>query len=132
MLLLAVQSLIYKEDSHKKYLFIIFSFEIGKIIFALGYKVIAVYIGLTLVYIRGSNFKDLLYRLFYSLSIGLIVLIFLICNIFCLYNYFENLMKIIFDILKDLRSSKARFRIKKFRNRRSRSGKICYRFIRSF
>lgn len=87
----------------------------SEIIFALSYKVIAVYMGLILIYIENSGFKSLLYSLFYSLTINLIIFISLVYKRFYLSNYLKNLLKIILSIFESLKSSRARSGIGKSR-----------------
>lgn len=113
-----------------------FKSQSGKIILILSYKVITVYVRFIFIYIRGSKFKSPLYRLLCFLINSSIILMFLIYKSFYLQNYFNNLLKIIFDILESLESNKTKSGIgsNKVRSkiRRFKSRKIYYKFIGGF
>lgn len=108
-----------------------FSIKSIEIIFVLGYKVTTVYVGLILVYIGGFRFEDSLNRLFCSLLIDLIITVSQICKGFCFYDYFENLLKIIFDILEDLESNKAKSKIERFGSKGFENSKTYFRIVGS-
>lgn len=88
----------------------------GKIVFALLYEVIEIYVRFTLIDIWYSWFENLLWEVFEGSLI-----LFMDCKESCFPNRFENLLKIILHILKNLGNSQTRSRVQRI-----------YWFIRGF
>lgn len=126
ILLSAIQNTTFKKNSYKKYLITISEFGNGKIIFILNYKIIIVYVEPILVYIEDFRLISSFYGLFYSPTIGSIILVSPICKDFFFYNYLNDLLKIIFGIFESQENNNTRSKIRSFK-----SGKSDYKFVES-
>lgn len=106
VLLLSIQGSLFMKHDYKKNLIVVPRLGYVKIIVTLLYKIILIYMKLTLIIIQGLEFKSLFWGVFGDFLI-------LITSYRELYfeNCLENLLDIIFGILKNMGSSQTKSKV---------------------